>query len=242
MLEEQDRIIKENSQNLADSLVNVYNMVYSVVERQAELLNLKMPRCTYPEEAAEFDFDDIYSLQELVNSFQTLLNFVRESGMVNEESQRKADKYLQEHKDDKDNPVISLVDQFMELVKALKKAIKNKEIESEYLEVLQASESAIATILDQRKMVESVALKIEAGGFPIDARKLVRNYLNACRRDPKAAYQLLTTNPAYFSPLIIKGRTSFWRKLTGKGPKMPPPEVGQKINRELAHFLKKIKV
>jgi len=235
-------VFQKNNQKLADSLIEIYEMVYNVVARQAEIMNLQMPYCVEPEEVRDFDFENIFFLQELIDSFQTMLTFVQESGMVTSETQQKADKYLQEHKDEKDNPVIGMVDKFMSLAQELKKAIENKELESEYLEALQASEAAISAILEHRKMIEMFALKIEQGGFPVDARKLVRNYLSACRRDPDEAYKLLTTNPAYFSPLILKGKTSLWRKITGKGPKMPSPDVGQKINRELARFLKNLKL
>jgi len=235
-------IFDENNQTLSNSLVEIYELIYNVIANQAHKKNLKMPYCVEPEEAKNFDFDNIFYLEEIIDSFQTLLKFVQESGMVSEETQKKAEKYLEDHKDDADDPVVSAVDRFMMLAQELKKAIETKNFEAEYLSILQENEAAIALILDQRKMIERVALKIENGGFPIDARKLVRNYLNACKRDPAAAYKLLITNPAYFSPLILKGKRSLWRKLTGKPPKPPAPEVGQKINRELAKFLKNLKV
>lgn len=231
---------EENTQKLAQSLIGIYSMIYGAIEHKATKKGLQMPVCLEPDDAKNMDFENIFCLQEMVDSMKILLDFVKEKEIVNAQTKQNAEKFLAANKDT-DSPAMNLVNQFMQLMKSLKVAIKNKELATEYEEVIQASEDAIAAILAERSIIEKVALKIEAGGFPIDARKLVRNFLNASKRDADSAYEILITNPAYFSPLILKGKMSMWRKITGKGPKMPEPEVGQKINRELAKFLKNLK-
>lgn len=226
--------------SLSQSLSELYGMIYEAVSYNAKLRNLNLPPCLSPQKTQEMDFDNIPALQELVDSVKSLYGFVQSSGILNESTRRNAQRFLQEE-EGKDTPAVNIVDRFMELMNSLKIAIKNKDLETKYQEAMQANAEAIEAIMYERSVIDNVAAKIEAGGFPIDARKLAKNFLNASKKDPDAAYEILITNPAYFSPLLLHGKNSIWRRISGKGPKMPAPEIGQKINRELALFLKKLK-
>lgn len=49
--------------------------------------------------------------------------------------------------------------------------------------------------------IQSYATQIEAAHFPVDAKKLIQNYLNMAAHNANQAYQILIQNPAYFAPL-----------------------------------------
>ncbi len=231
---------EENDRKFAESLTGIYEMLYGAIEYKAHKKNLEMPDCLLPSNLKKMDLSNVFALEETIDSVKILVDFIQKTGMVNEQTKANAKKFLEENKG-KDNPAMDLVNKFIHLIKMLKASIKNKDIEYEYEEAIRMSEEAIKSILEERNAIEAVAQKVEKGGFPIDARKLVRNFLSASKQDAKKAYETLITNPAYFSPLILKGKMTLWRKLTGKGPKMPPPEVGQRINKQLAAFLKNLK-
>lgn len=73
--------------------------------------------------------------------------------------------------------------------------------------------------------------------FPIDAERLVMNYFKTSRKDADGAYQMLTNNPATFSPIVIsKIKARFFGMIKAK------PEDGIRINKELGKFLKNLKV
>lgn len=72
--------------------------------------------------------------------------------------------------------------------------------------------------------------------FPIDAERLVMNYFKTSRKDADGAYQMLTNNPATFSPIVIsKIKARFFGMIKAK------PEDGIRINKELGKFLKNLK-
>lgn len=79
--------------------------------------------------------------------------------------------------------------------------------------------------------VQSYAEQIEAAGFPIDARKLIQNYLNMAAYDPTKAYAELIQNPAYFSPLKTHDKD---------GKELLSPSQARAENKRLGQFLTKL--
>lgn len=72
--------------------------------------------------------------------------------------------------------------------------------------------------------------------FPIDAERLINNYFKTSSKDPKAAFEILTTNPAMYAPIEndkIKPKMFGLIKVT--------PEDGIKENHRIGAFLKKLK-
>jgi len=83
------------------------------------------------------------------------------------------------------------------------------------------------------KFIEAIAQK----DFPIDAERLINNYFKTATKDPKAAFEVLTTNPAVYAPIQnekIKPRLFGLIKVT--------PEDGIKENHRIGAFLKKLRV
>ncbi len=85
----------------------------------------------------------------------------------------------------------------------------------------------------EKAIVDTFAAKIQKAGFKVDAKKLVRNYLKMKKQDAKHAWIMLTTNPAFFSPIIVKD---------AMGVVVVSKEDAINENKRLAKFLKGLKV
>ena len=78
---------------------------------------------------------------------------------------------------------------------------------------------------------------IKAKKFPVDAEKLVKNYFKTAAKDAEGAFQVLTHNPAIFSPIeFSKIKPRLFGLLKVK------PSDGIRINHSLGEFLRKLKV
>jgi hypothetical protein len=88
----------------------------------------------------------------------------------------------------------------------------------------------------REKVIETYVELIEKNNFPVDARKLMTNYLRAASKSPEKAYETLTTNPAMFSPILVDKMP---RRLLGL--LKPSPSDAKKMNKKIAKFLKKAK-
>lgn len=75
--------------------------------------------------------------------------------------------------------------------------------------------------------------KIEEAHFPVDAHALLLNYINMARRQPEQAWEILTTTPAYFSPIITTDKN---------GKTIISADKGKQWNTDLAQFLKNLTV
>lgn len=77
---------------------------------------------------------------------------------------------------------------------------------------------------------------IEKKHFPINAERLINNYFKTASRDAKAAFEVLTTNPAVYAPIEndkIKPRFFGLLKVT--------PKDGIRENHRIGVYLKKLK-
>ena len=82
------------------------------------------------------------------------------------------------------------------------------------------------------KIITHFADKIAQAGFRVDGENLIRNYFKMARTDEEHAWEVLTVNPAYFSPIITRDET-------GKVHLSPQQAIAE--NARLAHFLKGVK-
>ena len=83
----------------------------------------------------------------------------------------------------------------------------------------------------QEDIIDLYAKKIKDAGFHVDAHALIRNYLKMMKKDKNEAWNVLITNPAYFSPII-----------TTEGDKqILTPQKAIDENKKLALFLKGVK-
>ena len=84
----------------------------------------------------------------------------------------------------------------------------------------------------EEEIIEHYAAKITKEKFHVDAMALIRNYMKMLRKDPKKAWEVLTTNPAYFSPIKVTD---------DKGKTILSPSQAKTENDKLANFLKTLK-
>lgn len=85
----------------------------------------------------------------------------------------------------------------------------------------------------KQKFIEAVAAK----HFPIDAERLITNYLKTANKDPKGAFEALTENPAIYAPIQnekIKPRLFGLIKKSSKD--------GIRMNKKIGKFMKNLKV
>ena len=76
------------------------------------------------------------------------------------------------------------------------------------------------------------AAKIAEEKFHVDGQSLIRNYLKMMRQDAKKAWEVLTTNPAYFSPIVAHDDSD---------KVVLSPAQATEENARLAHFLKEVR-
>lgn len=93
----------------------------------------------------------------------------------------------------------------------------------------------IETVKEIKKVDDNIKKRfitaIERKKFPVDAKKLIDNYFTLAKKEPEKAYQTLITNPLFFSPILIE-----------KMPKKTSAEKAAAVNKQLASFLKGLKV
>lgn len=107
------------------------------------------------------------------------------------------------------------------------KAQKAREKALEVLQQIQQQEA------DEKATVLAYATPLKEQGFAIDGEKMMQNYFNMCRKDPKKAWEILITNPAWFSPIIITNKD---------GEVVLTPQQAIEENKKIGKFLKKLSI
>ena len=89
---------------------------------------------------------------------------------------------------------------------------------------------------EEKAIKRKFVAAIERKRFPVNAQKLIDNYFSLAKRDPDKAYETLTTNPLFFSPILIE-------KMPKKffGLVKPSPKDAVAINKQMASFFKNLK-
>ena len=100
-------------------------------------------------------------------------------------------------------------------------------------ETRNAYKEILITEAKEKKAVSAFAEKIEKAGFRVDAGKLIFNYLKMMRQDANEAWRVLTTNPAMFSPILVKDEN---------GRTVLSCDAARAENDRLARFLKGLKL
>lgn len=85
----------------------------------------------------------------------------------------------------------------------------------------------------RRTLVKTYADVIHKENFAIDAERLMTSYFSMYRKDSKKAWETLTTNPGYFSPIITTDTN---------GHTILTPEEALAENKKIAKFLKSLRV
>ena len=85
---------------------------------------------------------------------------------------------------------------------------------------------------ETESLINAFAEKIKNAKFHVDAKALIRNYFKMLKKDEKKAWEVLTTNPAYFSPIQTQNE---------QGKVVLTPKQAIEENNKLANFLKTLK-
>ena len=85
----------------------------------------------------------------------------------------------------------------------------------------------------KKRIISSFLQKMKKKNYPVDAKRLITNYWKMCGQDAEKAWNILTTNPAFFAPIIT---------VDEKGKTVISPKKASAINNELANFLKKMTI
>ena len=107
------------------------------------------------------------------------------------------------------------------------KAQKAREKAWEILQQIQQQEA------DEKATILAYAQPLKENGFAIDGEKMMQNYFNMCRKDPKEAWEILISNPAWFSPIITTNKN---------GDVVLTPQQAVEENRKIGKFLKKLSI
>ncbi len=99
-------------------------------------------------------------------------------------------------------------------------------------QVSSLSEKVASYRQERKEIIKAFAAAVEKEKFPVNAQKLFVNYLNMADKNPKEAWSVLTTNPAYFSPMITTDAV---------GKVVLSASEAKSQNEKLAQFLKKLK-
>lgn len=109
-------------------------------------------------------------------------------------------------------------------------AIKAQKAKEKALEVLQQIQQQEA---DEKATIAAYATPIKEQGFAIDGERMMQNYFNMCRKDQEKAWEILITNPAWFSPIITTNKD---------GTPALTPEQAIEENKKIGKFLKKLSI
>lgn len=104
-------------------------------------------------------------------------------------------------------------------------------------ELIEQTENLLSQLQEKeeqkREIIHSFIEKVAPLNIPVDARQLITNYLNLASIDQDKAWAILTTNPLYFAPLKVTDK---------KGKLLITPKQAKNMNKDLAKFLKSVKV
>ncbi len=101
-------------------------------------------------------------------------------------------------------------------------------------EPLVQSKAEIDKIINiRRNLIKKYSAPIKEKGFLVNAEELIKNYLNYADDNPEKAWEVLTTNPAYFSSINVFDKS---------GKRILSPASAQKMNVDLGQFIKDLKV
>ncbi len=84
----------------------------------------------------------------------------------------------------------------------------------------------------RKEIIKSFANKLATQKFPINAERLFRNYLNMADIDATQAWDVLITNPASFSPIMVEDE---------KGKRIISVNAAKQLNKKIGSFIKSMK-
>lgn len=230
-----------NTATFNEDLFFAYSTFYEIISRRAADKGLAIPEvCVPPEALKEYNANLPEDFAKIASTMQNLVDFTEQNQLRKKLSEEEIREKLDKYKDDYVSKEGRLLNKILETFRNIRIGIRIRSTFDKLIEFTEERNALMELINREKYVVEEAGLRIEKEGFPVDGRKLIKNYLSSYRINAKKAYETLTTNPAFFSPIIFKkkrkGLFGLFSKSSGN------PEDGIKINRDLAAFLKKMKL
>lgn len=214
--------------NKNNMLLKVYNSLYEYKDLLPDVAGV-LDFDAQNLEAASLDAETVLGLEKKCSYVVSYLLGIQN---VLVEDEYSLIKVVQEHYKDQEFWRELLFD-FIEYMILKEKA----EIIDEEKALLEEGKDTMKEIYQQehieKEIVRAFAEKIKKEGFKVDAEKLIKNYLKMRKQDAKQAFEVLTSNPAFFSPIIVKDEMGTVRL---------SKEDAIAENKKLAKFLKGLKV
>ena len=101
------------------------------------------------------------------------------------------------------------------------------------LQCKELFDSVEGYIQRRKDIIDRFSKALDTQNFPIDSKRLFTNYLNMAEKDPENAWKLLMMSPAAFAPL---------KATDTSGKFLFSPTQAQKINKNIARFIRSLKV
>ncbi len=226
-----DQMVATLSQNITEFYGIFVQSLRKVVSREGLTLPDTIPA---PETLNGINIDhSAEDCDKVMDAFGKAAEFAKQNGLTGRLSPKEANNFLREHAHE-DSLEGAMLRKVAELKSAIELGMNLRLRLLGFLDFKEKKEEILNPHYEKNEIIEKAGSAIEKAGFPVDGRKLIRNYLKAAEIDAKEAFKTLITVPATFAPIMTDA--------VKKGSFHVNPEEGRRINRELASFLKKLEI
>jgi len=226
-----DQMVATLSQNITEFYGIFMQNLHKVVSREGLTLPDTIPA---PEALNGINIDhSAEDCERVMNAFGKMAEFAKQNGLTNRIPPKEANDFVREHAND-DSLEGAMLRKVAELKASIDLGIGLRLRLLGFFDFKEKKEEILNPHYEKDEIIEKAGSAIEKAGFPVDGRKLIRNYLKAAETNAKEAFETLITVPATFAPIMTDA--------VKKGSFHVNPEEGRRINRELASFLKKLEI
>lgn len=212
------------TKTVKEQMIHIYQQLFQYKDMIKDAPPLSIDISTISEEERDSHYDEIQS--QLSNVVAYLLGLhIEDLSIMNMLESLKA------HYTENDFWRLILLDYIDACQQQAEDDLKKQKIEAQ--KKGKALYNKIIEYQRQRKqLIDSFANQLDKQKFPIDAKRLFRNYLNMSDIDSKQAWNMLIDNPAVFSPLIVENE---------KGERVVSISAAKQINKKIGKFIKTMK-
>ena len=226
-----DQMVATLSQNITEFYGIFVDSLRKVVSREGLTMPDTIPA---PEALDGINIDhSAEDCDKVMDAFGKAAEFAKQNGLTGRLSPKEANNFVREHAHE-DSLEGAMLRKVAELKSAIELGMNLRLRLLGFLDFKEKKEEILNPHYEKNEIIEKAGSAIEKAGFPVDGRKLIRNYLKAAEIDAKEAFKTLITVPATFAPIMTDA--------VKKGSFHVNPEEGRRINRELASFLKKLEI
>ena len=226
-----DEMVATLSQNITEFYGIFIDSLHKVVSREGLTLPDTIPS---PEELNNINIDqNPEDCLRVMDAFGKAAEFAKEKGLTGRMTQKEANEFVRENAK-KDSFEGTMLRKFAELKTSIDLGIGLRLRMFDFFSFKSKKEELLEPHYQKEEIIEKAGSAIEKAGFPVDGRKLIRNYLKAAETNGEEAFKTLITVPATFAPIMTND--------VKKGSFRVNPEEGRRINKELASFLKKLEI